>query len=242
MARRDAYEFAKLGTVSLSDIELRVLGSLVEKERTTPENYPLSTNALVLACNQRSNREPVTSYDSLEIEATLRTLSDKGLTESSRGMSERAVKHHHKLAEALDVRGKDLAVLAVLMLRGLQTPGELRTRTERYTHFPDVAAVEESLTRLGERRTPLIKNHGRGPGQSQDRWGHTLGVDPEKLKPRVRGAEAPVNTQSVSTRSSERTSASLAHQNELGALRREVAELKAQVARLMAHVGLSEED
>ena len=226
--------------MSLSDIELRVLGSLVEKERTTPENYPLSTNALVLACNQRSNREPVTSYDSLQIEATLRTLSDKGLTESSRGMSERAVKHHHKLAEALDVRGKDLAVLAVLILRGLQTPGELRTRTERYTHFPDVAAVEESLTRLQERRVPLTKNYGRGPGQSQDRWGHTLGVDPEKLKPRVRGAEAPTSVQGASAHS-ERTSASPPAQSELGVLRQEVAELKAQVAQLMAHVGLSEE-
>ncbi len=223
--------------MSLSDIELRVLGSLVEKERTTPEAYPLSTNALVLACNQRTNRDPVTAYDSLEVEATLRLLSDKGLMQSSRGVSERAVKHHHKLVEALDVRGRDLAVLAVLMLRGLQTPGELRTRTERYTHFPDVAAVEESLARLQEHRPPLVKNYGRGPGQSQDRWNHTLGVDPEKLKPRVRGGEGDSRVISASASASSHTPP----QDDVSVLRREVAELRAQVARLMEHVGLSED-
>ena len=226
--------------MSLSDIELRVLGSLVEKERTTPEAYPLSTNALVLACNQKTNRDPVTNYDALEVESTLRLLSDKGLTQSSRGVSERAIKHHHKLVEALDVRGRDLAVLAVLMLRGLQTPGELRTRTERYTHFPDVAAVEESLARLLEHRPPLVKNYGCGPGQSQDRWNHTLGVDPEKLKPRVRGAEG--EPPRVVVRPAQPPhSAPSSSQGELAALRQEVAELRAQVARLMAHTGLSED-
>ena len=220
--------------MSLSDIELRVLGSLVEKERTTPETYPLSTNALVLACNQKSNRDPVTNYDSLQVEETLRFLSDKGLTQSLRGVSERAVKHQHKLEQALDVRDKDLAVLAVLMLRGPQTPGELRTRTERYTHFPDVAAIEESLARLQEHRPPLAKNYGRGPGQSQDRWGHTLGVDPEKLKPRVRGGEAATGSRATSP---ERQP----EQSELDTLRQEVTELQAQVQRLLAHVGLSDE-
>ena len=220
--------------MSLSDIELRVLGSLVEKERTTPETYPLSTNALVLACNQKTNRDPVTNYDPLQVEETLRFLSDKGLTQSLRGVSERAVKHQHKLVQALDVRDKDLAVLAVLMLRGPQTPGELRTRTERYTHFPDVAAIEESLARLQEHRPPLAKNYGRGPGQSQDRWGHTLGVDPEKLRPRVRGGEAPV------TRAGE-VSRPEPEQGELDTLRQEVTELQAQVQRLLAHVGLSDE-
>ena len=227
--------------MSLSDIELRVLGSLVEKERTTPEAYPLSTNALVLACNQKTNRDPVTNYDSLEVEATLRLLSDKGLTQSSRSMNERAVKHHHKLAEALDVRGKDLAVLAVLMLRGLQTPGELRTRTERYAHFPDVAAAQESLARLQEHRPPLVKNYGRGPGQSQDRWNHTLGVDPEKLRPRVRGVEGESRVVSSPAQPSASVSTSPGAAQELSALRQEVAELKAQVARLMAHAGLSED-
>ena len=225
--------------MSLSDIELRVLGSLVEKERTTPETYPLSTNALVLACNQKTNRDPVTNYNSLQIEETLRLLSDKGLTQSSRGVSERAIKHHHKLVQALEVRDKDLAVLAVLMLRGPQTPGELRSRTERYTHFPDVRAVEESLARLLEHRPPLAKNYGRGPGQSQDRWGHTLGVDPEKLKPRVRDGDSPARV--VSGPSSPPHSNPTSAQSELGALRQEVAELRAQVARLMTHVGLSEE-
>ncbi len=208
--------------MSLSDIEVRVLGVLLEKERTTPEAYPLSTNALVLACNQRTNRDPVTDYSLREVEEALRALETRGLVQSSRGDHERVVKHHHRLAEAFDLSARDSAVLAVLMLRGLQTPGELRSRTERYIHFPDVAAVEASLSRLLEHRPALVRNHGRGPGQSQDRWGHTLGADPEKQRPRARhpapAAEA---------------------QDGLEALRLEVARLRAQVERLLEHTGLA---
>jgi len=207
--------------VSLSEIEIRVLGALLEKERTTPEAYPLSTNALVLACNQKTSRDPVTDYGPLEVEEALRSLSDKGLAESFRG--ERALKHRHRLEEALEVRPSDLAVLAVLMLRGPQTPGELRVRTERYTHFPDVAALEASLERLQAHRPPLVRNYGRGPGQSQDRWGHLLGADPEKLRPRVRSPEPTARPE-----------------DEVAALRREVAALRRQVERLLDHVGLEE--
>lgn len=213
--------------MSLSDIEVRVLGALLEKERTTPEAYPLSTNALVLACNQKTSRDPVTNYPLLEVEEALRSLADRGLTQSARGDYERAVKHHHRLAETFDLRAKDLAVLAVLMLRGLQTAGELRTRTERYVHFPDTAAVEESLLRLQEHRPALVKNHGRGPGQNQERWGHTLGVDPERLKPRVRLPQPSLGPEG---------------QDGLEALRLEVAHLRAQVERLLAHTGLSESE
>lgn len=217
--------------MSLSEIELRVLGALVEKERTTPELYPLSTNALVLACNQKTSRDPVTDFSQREVEDALRSLADKGLTRSLRGDAERVVKHQHRLAESLDLSAKDLSVLAVLLLRGPQTPGELRSRTERYVHFADTAAVEASLSRLQEHRPPLARNHGRGPGQSQDRWAHTLGVDPDRLKPRVRLPESPAAPE-VQPETPD----------DLEALRREVARLRAQVERLLEHAGLSARD
>lgn len=172
--------------VSISPIEVRILGSLIEKERTTPEAYPLSTNALLLACNQKSNREPVTDYHLQEIEDTLRNLASKGMVRSGMASGERVVKHRHLLDEVLGVDRRDMAVLAVLMLRGAQTPGELRSRTERYVTFNSVAEVEESLRRLEEHQPPLVRNIGRAPGQSQDRWVDTFSPDPEKLRPRVR--------------------------------------------------------
>src|SRR5690625_13767 len=172
--------------VSISPIEVRILGSLIEKERTTPEAYPLSTNALLLACNQKSNREPVTDYHLQEIEDTLRNLASKGMVRSGMASGERVVKHRHLLDEVLGVNRRDMAVLAVLMLRGAQTPGELRSRTERYVTFNSVAEVEESLRRLEEHQPPLVRNTGRAPGQSQDRWVDTFSPDPQKLRPRVR--------------------------------------------------------
>lgn len=138
--------------MSLSPVAVRVLGALLEKAHTTPENYPLSLNALVLACNQKTSRDPVTAYSERDVEEALQGLRDRGLVSSSQGVSERVVKHQHRLEEALSLSRPDLAVLAVLMLRGPQTAGELRSRTERYTHFPDVAAVEASLRRLAEHR------------------------------------------------------------------------------------------
>lgn len=208
--------------MSLSEIELRVLGALLEKERTTPEAYPLSTNAVVAACNQRTNREPVTDYTLPEVDEALRALGDKGLVESGRSEHERVTKHRHRLAEALAISPPDFAVLAVLMLRGPQTPGELRTRTERYAHVPARFEVEESLARLEQHRPPLARNHGRAPGQSQDRWGQALGPDPERRRPRARPAGG----------------AGAAGRTELAELQREVAWLREQVERLLEHAGL----
>lgn len=176
----------KLRFVSLNPLEVRVLGSLIEKERTTPESYPLSTNALVLACNQKSNRNPVVNHHRQEIEDAVRSLVDKGLVKSVMSEGERAVKHRHLLADALGLNRHDMAVLAVLMLRGAQTAGELRTRTERYIEFRSLAQVEESLQRLAESTPPLVRNNGRSPGQSQDRWSDTFNPDPDRQRPRVR--------------------------------------------------------
>lgn len=172
--------------MSLNQLEVRILGSLVEKERTTPESYPLSTNALVLACNQKSNREPVANYHRQEIEDGIRALVDKGLVKSVMADGERAVKHRHLLADALGINKYDMAVLAVLMLRGPQTSGELRTRTERYVDFRSLAQVEESLARLAAHQPQLARNTGRSPGQSQDRWVDTFNPDPDKQRPRIR--------------------------------------------------------
>ena len=172
--------------MSLSDLDVRILGTLLEKERTTPENYPLSINALVLACNQKTNRAPVSDYAQRDVEGALQGLRDRGLVASEQGVAERVVKHRHRLDEAFRLNAQDFAVLAVLMLRGPQTAGELRGRTERYVHFPDVAAVDASLIRLRDHRPPLARDEGRSPGQSQTRWAHLLGADPERQKPRAR--------------------------------------------------------
>lgn len=210
--------------MSLAPIDLRILGALLEKERTTPEGYPLSINALVLACNQKTSRDPVSDYSQREVEDALQGLRDRGLVSSEQGSSERVVKHRHRLDEAFQLTPQDFAVLAVLLLRGPQTAGELRGRTERYTHFLDVAAVDASLRRLRDHRPPLARDEGRAPGQSQTRWTHLLGADPERQKPRVRQptteSGAPVT---------------------LHTLALEVAELKQQLAELREHLGLSDD-
>lgn len=178
--------------MALSAIELRVLGALMEKERTTPDGYPLSAQALVTACNQKTSREPVTDHHLQDVLATVQRLQDKGLVAVVRSDGERVPKHRHRVAEALKIDPAEAAVLAVLMLRGAQTPGELRTRTERYQRFADPAAVEAVLERLAARPVPLARKLGRAAGQSQDRWEHCLGQDESRLKPRLRsGASEP---------------------------------------------------
>lgn len=170
----------------LSDIELRVLGALIEKERTTPEGYPLSSQALVTACNQRTNREPVTDYHLQDVLSAVGRLRDRGLAETFQGTGDRVAKHRHKAASALGLADAGIAVLAVLLLRGPQTPGELRTRTERYVAFSSVDAVVAVLEGLANRSPSLARKLPRGPGQSQDRYMHTLGADEGQLAPRVR--------------------------------------------------------
>jgi uncharacterized protein YceH (UPF0502 family) len=157
--------------VDLTPDEVRVLAALVEKQRTTPEHYPLSTNALVAACNQRTSRHPVVDYDERTVERAMQELRARGLARTVRGSGMRTYKHRHVLDEALGLDPAEVAVLAVLALRGPQTPGELRARTERYGA---AGAVEGALARLAARPDPLVVDLGRAPGQSQDRWAHLL--------------------------------------------------------------------
>lgn len=172
----------------LSDPALRVLGSLLEKERTTPDAYPLTSQALRAACNQKTAREPVLSLHLREVEEAMRELRDRGLAATVRGSGDRVPKHRQRLVEALSLTPREAAVLALLILRGAQTAGELRTRGERYGSLPDVAAVEATLARLAARSPALVVDRGRGPGQSQNRWAHTLGRDDEAQRPRARPA------------------------------------------------------
>lgn len=163
--------------LDLTANEIRTLCSLVEKERTTPDQYPLSTNSLRLACNQKTSREPVLDLSERDVDAALLSLRQRGLVRSSKPQGSRAWKHKQVITEVLPLDDGELAVLAVLGLRGPQTSGELRQRTDRMHPFEDTDAVDATLARLAARDEALTKNIGREAGQSQDRWRHLLGED-----------------------------------------------------------------
>lgn len=154
-------------------VEIRVVGCLAEKQRTTPDAYPLSLNALRLACNQSTNRDPVVAYDEATVVEALRRLALRSWTRLASGAGSRARKYRHLLPEALGVDDGELALLAVLMLRGAQTPGELKQRSERLHRFDSLAAVQETLERLVERA--LVIRHPRRPGQKEERYEQVLG-------------------------------------------------------------------
>ena len=170
-------------------VEIRVLGCLIEKQRTTPDVYPLSLNSLRLACNQSTNRDPVVDYDEATIRAGLQRLASKGWTRLASGAGSRAIKYRHLLDEALGLTPSELAVLAVLMLRGAQTPGELKGRTDRLYHFASLEDLERTLERLIDRE--LVARLPRRPGQKEERYVQLLGGDPpvEAVPPPAR-AEA----------------------------------------------------
>ena len=158
----------------LHPVETRILGSLLEKETTTPEYYPLSLNALVNACNQKSNRDPVVSYDEELVEQALQSLRDKGLLLTISAAGSRVPKYGHRISEKLNLGRRELAILCELMLRGPQTLGELRSRTERMHKFDDLAEVESILDRLPE----LVMKLPRRPGEKEARYAHLLSGQP----------------------------------------------------------------
>jgi uncharacterized protein YceH (UPF0502 family) len=160
-------------------VEIRVAGCLVEKQRTTPDAYPLSLNALRLACNQSTNRDPVVDYDEATVVEALRRLALRGWTRLASGAGSRARKYRHLLPEALGVGEEELALLGVLMLRGSQTPGELKQRSERLHRFEGLPAVQEALERLRERG--YVVRHPRRPGQKEDRWEQVLGGEEDQV-------------------------------------------------------------
>jgi uncharacterized protein YceH (UPF0502 family) len=159
--------------VDADSVEIRVLGCLIEKQRTTPDAYPLSLNSLRLACNQATAREPVVAYEEREIRAALDRMSNRGWTRFASGASSRALKYRHLLDEALELSGPELSLLGVLMLRGPQTVGELKQRSERLHRFGSIAEVTETLDGLAQRE--LVERLDRRPGQKEERWAQLLG-------------------------------------------------------------------
>jgi uncharacterized protein len=200
--------------IVLNAAEARVLGSLVEKDITTPDYYPLSLNALINACNQKNNREPVTNFDEETVRLALRNLSDKRLAGPAGGADGRVTKYEHRLQEVFNFTRPETAILCVLLLRGPQTPGELRGRTERMHRFEDLDEVLSGLQQLMRREPPLAKALGRRPGTKEIRYAHLLSGDVEAWEPPAETAY----------------SGSITDENE------RVAQLEAQVAALHAEV------
>ncbi len=209
--------------ILLTDVETRVLGSLVEKELTTPEYYPLSLNALVNACNQKSNRDPVMNLDEDAVREALRALEKKGLAGPADNMVSRVSKYEHRLQEAYNFTRHEIAILAELLLRGPQTPGELRSRADRMHKFDDLGIVLTTLRKLMEREPPLAKLLPRQPGTKEARYAHLLGGDVE-APPMGAAAEAAATAGPTSGERIARL------EDEVATLQSEVAELKQQFA------------
>lgn len=176
--------------------ELRVLGSLMEKAKTTPEQYPLSVNALMNACNQKSARDPVMNLTPGDVRAALGRLTQRGLARMAGGYGGRVSKYEHRLGPTdkspLKVTDNQYALLCVLMLRGPQTPGELRSRTQRLAEFPDTEAVEATLDELKEHEAgPLIARLPREPGKRESRFMHLLGTEEPAEQPERTAAPEP---------------------------------------------------
>lgn len=165
--------------IDLDAAEVRVLGCLAEKDLATPDYYPLSLHAVTAACNQKSNREPAVQYTEADVQAALRSLEQKGWVQSVLEPGDRVSKYRHCLVERLELRRPEQAVLTVLLLRGPQTAGELRARTERLYDFPDLDAVLGALRRLaGREPAPLVRQLERQPGMKENRWAHLLCGEP----------------------------------------------------------------
>ncbi len=163
----------------LNEIEIRILGCLIEKEMTTPEYYPLTLNALTNACNQKSNRDPVLDLDEASVVRGLDTLRHKGLAMQAHGEGSRVLKYRHALFEKLFLEPEQIAILSELLLRGPQTVGELRTRASRMHPFTDLDQVETVLAELAEREPPLTLKLPRQPGRKEHRFAHLLAPPPE---------------------------------------------------------------
>jgi uncharacterized protein len=213
-------------------VEIRVLGCLIEKQRTTPDAYPLSLNALRLACNQATNREPVVDYDEGAVVEALRRLALRGWTRLASGAGSRARKYRQLLEEAFGLDDAELSLLAVLMLRGPQTPGELKQRCDRLHSFADLGAVHDALDSLVERGQ--VARHERRPGQKEDRYEQLLGGDaasePSGLK-QARSARPDGDPEQ------DTTPPLPAAEDRLTRLERELAEVRSELAALRADLG-----
>lgn len=204
----------------LSSVAVRILGALIEKEAATPESYPLTLNALTLACNQTSNRDPVMSLDAEEVMRGLDALRRRALVRGASGIGSRTMRYRQLAGEALNLDRAQLAVLCVLMLRGPQTVGEIRTRTGRMYEFVDLDQVVGVLDGLASRETPLVTQLPRQPGQKEERYAHLLAGEVTVAPSDARAPQANANAGPSRTETLEQA---------VEALRGEVAALRAEL-------------
>jgi uncharacterized protein len=212
-------------SILLSPVEARVLGSLIEKETTTPEYYPLSLNALVNACNQKNNREPVLQLHEDEVRQAVHRLQDQGVAAAVH--DSRVTKYEHHLQEVFNLTRGETALLCVLLLRGAQTPGELRGRTERMHRFEELSDVVSVLEKLAQRDPALVMALPRQPGSREIRYAHLLSGQPDLSAMISSGGDA-----SAPQRSSVDADRLAQLEAEVAALREEIAELRDQIAAL----------
>ena len=215
---------------NLSPVEARVLGCLIEKEITTPDYYPLSLNALQNAANQKSNRDPVMELDEESIRRALHSLADQGLARSA-ATDSRVAKFEHRLADVFNFHRHEIALICVLLLRGPQTPGELRTRTERLYAFDDLNAVHSALNLLMNRQPPLVKLLARQPGTKEARYAHLLSGDVADQSAAATSGTISTDTTDSSSAAHEAAVAST-YSERLMELEREVADLRTEVSDL----------
>lgn len=213
----------------LTSVEARVLGSLIEKEITTPDYYPLSLNALINACNQKNNREPVTNVDEAAVRSALSALQGKRLASPVNSADSRVTKYEHRFQEVFNFNRREIAVLCVLLLRGPQTPGELRGRSERMFHFEELSDVQSTLQHLTERDSPLVRVMARQPGTKEPRYMHLLSGDTE---PAVT-VEEKLEKGTIEAVSSEKIAGLEA---DIAELRRELTDLRQQFTALKAQL------
>jgi len=211
-------------------IEIRVVGCLIEKQRATPDAYPLSLNSLRLACNQATNRDPVVDYDEATVSDALRRTALRGWTRLSSGAGSRARKYRQLLNEALDLDEAEISLLGVLMLRGPQTPGELKQRSERLHSFESLAAVDETLARLVERGH--VARQERRPGQKEQRYEQLLGGGGEAGQ-----GETPTATPAVGAAAPAVAASGESEGTRLDRLERELSELRDEVRALREALG-----
>jgi hypothetical protein len=227
----------------LDPVQARVVGSLIEKQLTTPQQYPLSLNALVAACNQTSNRDPVVAYDERTVDDTLVSLKELGLLRFVHPSHGRSVTRYRQvLEEKLALTDEQLSLVGVLLLRGPQTVAELRTRTERMARFDGIATVEYELRHLSQLPEPLVARLGRQPGQKEERWGQLVAPDATPARPAAAppsystGGPAPAAWAPTPPRPPDAGPADSGLAEEVAALRAEVAELRAALEDLEARL------
>jgi uncharacterized protein len=212
--------------VNLTEIETRVLGSLIEKDVTTPDYYPLSLNALVNACNQKNNRDPVMTLDEETVRQALDSLQEKRLAGPASGADSRVTKFEHRLQEVFNFDRREIAIVCVLLLRGPQTPGELRSRTDRMHHFEALDDIISALDRLAQRAPPLAQVLPRQPGTKESRYMHLFSGEPPVSEPAgVARTPSPANAAANSV-----TGRLEALEDEVAGLRQELSEVQQQLA------------